>query len=165
MAIFSFVTGYVCALKPLKLARANEPNKALASVSRSAFRRLPRLWLPATIATVIAWLLCEMGAFEVANHCDSGWMVWSSPDRQGALRPALWSLMTELKRTWTEGQNQYDGIQWTLPYFLKGSMQVYVFVVATVTLSRKWRMLASFCVWVYFWMSSECRLSRNLIDP
>src|SRR4051812_4233029 len=56
--IFAFLTGFVCALKPLKLGRnRHQQGEALMAVAKSAFRRPPRLVLPAAIATFISFCL------------------------------------------------------------------------------------------------------------
>merc|ERR1712093_268104 len=53
VTIFSLVTGYVCALKPLRQCRAGQQEAMFSGLARSAFRRVPRLILPTTMATTL----------------------------------------------------------------------------------------------------------------
>ncbi len=80
VTIFSLVTGYVCALKPIRQIRAGNPDHAFKSVARSAFRRVPRLILPTTLATTLISFFCQFGVFEVGNRVDSWWVNYTSPN-------------------------------------------------------------------------------------
>jgi len=53
VTIFSLVTGYVCALKPIRQCRNGDQQAAFTGIAKSAFRRVPRLMLPTTIATTL----------------------------------------------------------------------------------------------------------------
>jgi hypothetical protein len=164
VTIFAFVTGYVCALKPIRLCLQGNQEAALASVGRSALRRVPRLVLPAALATTGVWLLAQLGVFGVAKRCDSWWAGATSPDATPHLGEAVKSLIDNVVSTWTQGKNEYDGNQWTLLPLLKGSMWVYVFMVATAFTQQKYRMLASFGMWLYFFIGSDCQLSHRIPD-
>ena len=39
-------------------------------MSRSAIRRVPRLFLPVAIIILLSGIATQLGAFETANHCD-----------------------------------------------------------------------------------------------
>lgn len=157
MAIFAFVTGYVCALKPIRLCRQGQHEAALAAVGRSALRRFPRLFLPATAATGLAWLAAQMGLFAVARAQDSWWIAAGAPERSGNVGAAVYHLVFNLVTTWTWGTNRYDANQWTLLPLVKGSMYVYAFMVATAYVKPRYRMLASLGLWVYFFCASDCK--------
>lgn len=163
VTIFAFVTGYVCALKPIKLYKAGNQEAALISISKSALRRFPRLFLPAAAATVVSFVVCEMGLFTIAKNTDSWWVDVNSPVRTpwvvGAVRKLLYNIVT----TWTKKENNYDQNQWTLLPLLTGSMWVYAFIVATAYVKPRFRMLASLGLWVYFWCSSDCESSDSIL--
>ncbi|KAJ0117382.1 cyltransferase family protein [Diaporthe amygdali] len=155
VTIFAFVTGYVCALKPIKLCRQGNQEAAFVSVSKSALRRTPRLFLPAAAATAVSWLLAEMGLYAVAKHQDSWWIDVQSPNRIAYLGEALGNLIYCIVTTWTRAVNDYDNNQWTLLPLLKGSMWVYSFMVATAYVKPRYRTMASFGLWVYFYCASD----------
>lgn len=157
MTIFAFVTGYVCALKPIKLCRQGNQEAAFASISKSALRRIPRLVLPAAAATAVSWLMAEMGLYAVAKHQDSWWIDVQSPNRIAYLGEALGNLVYCIVTTWTRAGNDYDNSQWTLLPLLKGSMWVYSFMVATAYVKPRYRIMASFGFWVYFYCASDCK--------
>ncbi|KAI1002075.1 hypothetical protein K3495_g6130 [Podosphaera aphanis] len=155
VSIFALVTGYVCALKPLRQIRSGDPDAAFNSISRSAFRRIPRLTLPTTIATVIIWFLCQFGVFDVANHVESKWLNYSSPLPTPHAGAAFCDLVYNLVTTWTKELNMYDINQWTLFPLLKGSMLVYVTLVSTAYCRSKYRMMIELGLSVYFYLAND----------
>jgi hypothetical protein len=157
VAIFAFVTGYVCALKPIKLSRQGNQEAAFASMAKSALRRVPRLVIPTALATCIIWVMAQLGLFLVAKRSDSWWSGATAPDQVPHLGDALYSLVHNIIRTWTHGANAYDGNQWTLLPLLKGSLWVYVFILATAYLRPRYRMMASLTMFMYFWAASDCK--------
>lgn len=157
MTIFAFVTGYVCALKPIKLFKDGNHEAALNSVSKSALRRFPRLFLPAAAATVASFSMCQMGLYTIAKAQDSWWVDANSPIRTPQVGQAIARLFYNILTTWTRMENNYDQNQWTLLPLLKGSIWVYTFIVATAYVKPRYRMLASFGLWVYFWCCSDCK--------
>lgn len=156
VTIFAFVTGYVCALKPIKLYKAGNHEAALISISKSALRRFPRLFLPAAAATFVSFAMCEMGLYTIAKSQDSWWVDLNSPVRTPWVGQAVERLVYNIVTTWTRMENIYDQNQWTLLPLLKGSIWVYAFIVATAFVKPRYRMLASFGLWVYFWFCSDC---------
>jgi peptidoglycan/LPS O-acetylase OafA/YrhL len=80
VTIFFVISGYVCAMKPLKLSRAGKPDEARKAIASAAFRRILRLGAPATLATCISWTMDRLGAFNLAKSFpDSLWIVRFSP--------------------------------------------------------------------------------------
>jgi hypothetical protein len=165
VAIFSFVTGYVCALKPIKQCRQGNQDAAFNSMSRSALRRVPRLVLPAAIATCFIWVMCQFGLFIVAKRCDSWWAGATAPDRVSHLGGALRTLVYNIITTWTRGHNAYDGNQWTMFPLLKGSFMVYIFILATSYMQPRFRMLGSMAMFFFFWGSADCRFPKIPQNP
>ena len=76
------MSGYVCAMKPLKLARAGKPEEARKNIGSSAFRRILRLGAPATLATAMSWFLCQVGAFRLSRSLPPYvWLHFYSPEQ------------------------------------------------------------------------------------
>ncbi|KAL4965435.1 uncharacterized protein BDV14DRAFT_199841 [Aspergillus stella-maris] len=73
VTIFAFMTGHVCALRPVKLSRNGNMLGAFTAVGKSAFRRPPRLILPATLALIISWAMAQRGALIAVKHSDCWW--------------------------------------------------------------------------------------------
>lgn len=161
VAIFSLVTGYVCALKPIRQYREGNQTAAFRGIAKSAFRRVPRLVLPATLATILIWLLCQFRAFEIANSAEGQWLRDSSPNTSLGLGPAILDLMRALSETWTRLYNVYDINQWTLLPLLKGAMLVYVMLFATAYCKPVYRMLVSLFLCVYFFITNDGKLPMN----
>ncbi|CAK7213322.1 hypothetical protein SBRCBS47491_001766 [Sporothrix bragantina] len=149
------VTGYVCALKPLRLSRQGQQDVALKSMGKSALRRSPRLILPATIATFLTWLACELGAYHTAAHCDSWWIKETGPKPIANFWHAVRSLINNVIGTFTYGGNQYDANQWTMLPLLLGSFWVYMFILATAYVRPRYRMMLSMCMWLYFILAND----------
>lgn len=162
VTIFSFVTGYVCALKPIKLYRQNNQDLAYTSVAKSALRRVPRLVIPCSLATVIIWIMANLGMFLVAKQSDCWWCGKTAPDRQANAFLSVKHLVQNIISTWTRGQNAYDGNQWTLLPLLKGSMEVYTFIVATSYIQPQFRMVLSLMMYAYFWMAADCMFPPSI---
>lgn len=137
--------------------RAGNPEAALSSVAKSAFRRVPRLVLPTSIATLGIWIFCQLGLFTISHRTTSWWVGATSPKRAESFGQAIWDLVYNEIRTWTHGQNMYDGNQWTLWPLLKGSCIVYVALFATVYVRTRYRMMASLGLFVYYYAASDCK--------
>ncbi|KUI56385.1 hypothetical protein VP1G_03666 [Cytospora mali] len=138
VTIFAFVTGYVCALKPIKLCRQGNQEAALASISKSALRRIPRLVLPAAAATAVSWVMAEMGLYAVAKHQDSWWIDVQSSRRIPYLGEAFGNLVYNVVTTWTRSTNEYDNNQWTLLPLLKGSIWLCLIFLAAFGMQFFW---------------------------
>ena len=67
VCIFFLLSGYLCAIKPLRLLRAGNPDEARRAIASGALRRLVRLGIPATLATTFSWFLTQIGAFTVST--------------------------------------------------------------------------------------------------
>ncbi|AEO68731.1 uncharacterized protein THITE_2170822 [Thermothielavioides terrestris NRRL 8126] len=151
--IFAFLTGFVCAYKPLKLAyqQGNAP-AALKSVARSAFRRPPRLVLPALIATFISFVLSVLGGYKTANRCDNYWVRFDAPD-DIPFADNVRRLFASALTTWTNTENQYDRHQWAMRPLLIGAFQVYIVLAATIGMRFKYRMLVHVLLITYWLMN------------
>lgn len=165
--IFAFLTGFVCAYKPLKLAyqQGNAP-AALQSIARSAFRRPPRLVLPAVIATFISFVLTCSGAYKTATRVDSFWVRFDAPDPVATFGEEVQRLFQTTLTTWTNTENIYDRHQWAMRPLLIGAFQVYVALAATVGMRFKYRILVHLLLLSY-WLLNTAPMtgSSSYIHP
>ena len=150
VTIFAFLTGYVCALKPLKQSRAGNKNGAFSTIAKSAFRRPPRLIFPATIAMIISWTIAQFGGFIVANRSDCWWCRYASPELEPTLYDEVIRLFKNFLTTWTTGYMAYDDHQWALLPLLLGSMLVYILLFATMYCKFRYRFLIYVGMILYF---------------
>lgn len=155
VAIFALVTGYINSLGPLKKSRAGNADAALTGIARSAFRRFGRFMIPAIVATLISWLACQFGAYKIAHIADSQWIRDTSPRDSTSFAGAVYDLFTSLVKTWVDGGNDYDKIQWTLTYLLKGSMMTYLSLLALIYVKPRWRMLILVGMFLFKWRSGD----------
>lgn len=135
--------------------RDGNPERALTTVAKSAFRRVPRLVLPTIIITVIAWFLCQLGAFQVAKHTDSYYIRESSPVKSANVKVALFDLQRNLINTWITGHDDYDDHQWTMLPLLRGSMLVFIVLFATAYMHNRYRLMAAAGLYVYYYVSAD----------
>ncbi|KAJ6109938.1 hypothetical protein N7486_002173 [Penicillium sp. IBT 16267x] len=150
VTIFAFLTGYVCALKPMKQARNGDHLGSFTSVAKSAWRRPPRLIFPATIALVISWVMAQCGAFIAANRSDCWWCRYASPDLEDSLWKEFIRLFENFLSVWTTGYMAYDDHQWALLPLLKASMLVYVMICAVQFVKFRWRLGIYLGMLLYF---------------
>ncbi|OJJ79592.1 acyltransferase family protein [Aspergillus glaucus CBS 516.65] len=153
VTIFAFLTGYVCALKPLKQSRNGDILGSFTSIAKSAFRRPPRLILPATIAMVISWTLAQFDGYLTALRSDCWWCRYAAPK----VKETLWEEVIELGRNflsvWTNGFMAYDDHQWALLPLLLASMLIYGTLVATMFVRWRWRVGVYLGLFLYFHQS------------
>ncbi|RKU47786.1 hypothetical protein DL546_006687 [Coniochaeta pulveracea] len=154
--IFAFLTGFVCAYKPLKLAyqQSNQP-AALQSVARSAFRRPPRLILPAVIATLISFLIACLGGYKTANRVDAFWVRFDAPEPVAGLGEEVRRLFHTTLSTWTNGENLYDRHQWAMRPLLIGAFQVYVVLAATIGMRFRYRIVVHLLLLSYWLLNTS----------
>lgn len=81
VAMFLILTGFTAAHKSLGYARAGQFEKAYSSIAVSSFRRIPRLFFPATVAAILSWAVCNLGGYETARTGDAWWMIALTPTR------------------------------------------------------------------------------------
>ncbi|KAJ6107588.1 hypothetical protein N7523_008911 [Penicillium sp. IBT 18751x] len=154
VTIFAFLTGYVCALKPIKQSRSGDTAASFTTVAKSAFRRPPRLIFPATIAMIISWVIAQFGGFIVANRSDCWWCRYAAPDLEDSLWKEIIRLGQNFLSTWTTGYMAYDDHQWALLPLLKASMLVYILLVATMFMKVRYRVMVYIGMMLYFYQDA-----------
>jgi hypothetical protein len=153
--MFAFLTGYVCAIKPLRQAKSGNIPAALMTLGKSAFRRPPRLIMPATIALVLAWAFAQIGAFEVAHRSDSHWFRRSVPQNIGGLSTEIPRLIANFQTSWSGGNNEYDDHQWALLPLLQGAFLIYVLLFATIFMKFRMRLFTCTVLFLWYWMRTS----------
>lgn len=83
ISLFFILSGYVCAIKPVRLSNAGQVDEARRVIASSAFRRCLRIGIPATFLTVFVWALAQMGAFTLAPvvELEGMWLERTTPKR------------------------------------------------------------------------------------
>ena len=157
LSFFFLLTGFVNSLGFLKLVRAGNQNVALQRLAKSAYRRIGRLVLPATVATTVSWVLCQFGAYRLAREGDVNWFRDISPRQSPTLSAGIWDLLRSLFTTWSEASNDYDKVQWNLFFLLKASMVVYIILLMTTYITPRSRKICILIYYMYGWTSGDCK--------
>ncbi|KIW19651.1 hypothetical protein PV08_00225 [Exophiala spinifera] len=153
--------GFVNALAPLRLARSGQVDKTLSKLASSSFSRIFRLVLPATVATIISWVICNMGLYTTAEMSDAFWLHSTAPSPSPNWLQAVPDLLRGISATWAFGQqNPYDQPQWALIYLLQGSFMIISALFLTAHMTPAWRTatLSALIFWSLNW-------SRLIGDP
>lgn len=161
VAIFFIITGFVNSLTPLREARADNIAASLKNLSRSTFIRSGRLVLPTSIATIVSFLFCQLGAYKMAARIDAPWISWGAlfPDELGV---ALDKLCRALVLFWSNGAHAYDGVYWTLRWFLTGSFQVYLALLAMAFVTKRSSYFITLFLYFYAWYTGDCKCTVSL---
>lgn len=166
VALFFVVSGLVNSLGPIRCARAGDQSATLRRLARATLGRAGRLVLPASVATVVAWLLAQTGAFGLATRADAPWisgLADSVPGVPPDQRPswtwadAICSLVKALILPWGgSGFTQYDRTHWTMVYFLMGSLRVYTTLLALSLLHKRAWYIVNIFLYVFAWITGDC---------
>jgi hypothetical protein len=165
VAIFVVLLGFVNALKPLQLARRGATSDALAALSTGAFRRIGRLVVPAALVTILSWLLCQVGVFQFGRRVDAYWLRTTSPEPSPSVGAALADLVRQVGGTWMYGENVYDQPQWALLSLLRGSLYVFMTLLALVHTTPLFRVCAQLVLYAYSWATLDgmCTITKNIM--
>ncbi|KAK5049500.1 hypothetical protein LTR84_004429 [Exophiala bonariae] len=142
VVIFFVISGYVLSVRMLKMIRARNSAQLLGSLASATFRRWLRLYAPTAFATLLLALAMQMG--------------WSSHEelRQPTLYQQLshWVMDTiyasdpfhNIMGWWVDPvyRTEYLFQMWTIPIEFRGSMALFLFVLACCKLSTRGRMIA-----------------------
>jgi hypothetical protein len=92
--------GFVNGLKPLQLARSGQVDEALQKLASSSFSRIFRLVLPATVATIVSWFMCNLGLYKTSKQSNAFWLRTNTPEPSPDPVGAVMDLMYGLRSTW-----------------------------------------------------------------
>ncbi|KAF1809003.1 hypothetical protein P152DRAFT_172989 [Eremomyces bilateralis CBS 781.70] len=162
VALFFLITGYVNTLGPLVKAKAAGVDVAFSGLSKNALKRPAQLILPAFFATLISWGLANVGAYKMGKHIDATWIRQGYHAPGTSISSAIYSLFHAEASTWTEGWNEYDGIQWAMIVLLEGSMIVYLTLLATLPVTPKARRVGFLAVYFYGWIAGTAQKTMNV---
>ncbi|KAJ5135572.1 uncharacterized protein N7515_004850 [Penicillium bovifimosum] len=162
VAIFVVLLGFVNALKPLQLARRGATSDALAVLSSGSFRRIGRLIVPATLVTFLTWLLCQVGVFQFGRRVDAYWLRTTSPEPSLSFGTAIADLVRQTAGTWMYGENAYDQPQWALLSLHRGSLYVFMTLMALVNTTPLFRVCAQLFLYAYSWATLDGTVGINV---
>ena len=94
LPLFFILAGYVCAMKPIRLANAGLPDDARKHIASSGLRRVIRIGVPAAFGTVIAWAVTEAHLFTFVPYVElpGMWLAWGTPKPSGGFIAAVKNL-------------------------------------------------------------------------
>lgn len=157
VAIFFVLLGFVNSLKTIQQSRAREFNAALTSLASSSFKRTGRLVFPAATVTVLAWFVCQLGFNRLALSSEAYWMRITSSEPSPTWVVAIDDLIRAIISTWFFAENPYDQPQWALVYLFKGSLYVFMVLLATNRTTPRFRFLVYAILYIWSWSIGECR--------
>ena len=118
----------------------DDADAALSMLASSSFRKTGRLIFPAAAVTILAWFVCQLGAFRLALISDAYWLWSTSPEQSDTWASSVLDLGRELVYTWFFFNNKYDQPQWALQFLFKASMMVFVVLLVTVRTTPRFRL-------------------------
>ncbi|KAL1998898.1 hypothetical protein VTN02DRAFT_5402 [Thermoascus thermophilus] len=110
----------------------------------------------------MAWLACQLGAFQLARRTDAYWLRETSPRPSPSWPVALWDLVRQLLSTWFYGENAYDQPQWALLPLFKASLYVFMTLLATVNTTPRFRLLAEAILYLWSWAIGDGLVGLNV---
>lgn len=164
VALFFLITGYVNSFSTRKHIRNGDTSFALLNLSKSTFTRTGRLVAPTNAALFMGWIVCQLHGYRLAAQTDSFWI------RVGAVPPgptfgsAIWGLLQNLTLFWHGGVGLYDHTYWTIPFFVKGSMLVYLTLLGTTLTQPRYTKLIIIFLYLFAWSGGqgECRIRSSM---
>ncbi|KAJ5128579.1 hypothetical protein N7448_002296 [Penicillium atrosanguineum] len=163
VALFFLLTGYVNSFNSRKHIRNGDAAFALQSLARSTLTRTGRLVMPTTAAVLMVWLICQLNGFRVASQVDAGWIRGSGTTTSGpTFFGAIDGLLRNLILFWHNGVTDYDHTYWTIPFFLKGSMLVYITLLGTTYTQPRHTKLILISLYFFAWSGGQALMEMNI---
>lgn len=156
VAVFFIITGYVNALSPIRRLANDDVAVALHNMSRSCFARTGRLVFPTSIAIILTWAAAQLGAFKMGWRIDAPWIQKGCFYDDDFLTSLYW-LGRNLTVFWRTAKSYYDGVHWSLPYFLASAFRVYVVLLVMAMVGKGSRYFIIGFLWAFAWISNDCR--------
>lgn len=155
VALFFLITGYVNSFNTRKHIRNGDASFALLNLSKNTFNRTGRLVVPTNVALFMGWVVCQLHGYRLAALTDSFWI------RVGAVPPgptfgtAVGGLLQNLTLFWHGGVGIYDHTYWTIPFFMKGSMLVYLTLLGTSLTQPRYTRLIIIFLYLFAWSGGQ----------
>ncbi|CAJ2512999.1 Uu.00g011180.m01.CDS01 [Anthostomella pinea] len=154
--VFFVISGYSLSCKPLSLLRQNRQLETHQALASSAFRRHPRLFIPAIFICLPSPIMAYMGLYESAEAMPGAAIAPMKPPRLDTLwhqfvnyGRAVMSLSDLFGATgiaWA-----YSDALWTLPIEWNSSLVIFGFLLALSRCSSRTRMVIGLGVAGYSW--------------
>ena len=131
VAIFFVLSGYVLSYKPLQLSRKHDTGLLFDKLASGLFRRAPRLFLPVVPVMIITAIFgVYYGCYGVGRPSDGG-----CSDTEATLWLQLvgtFHIFIQMLDPFTWGEFYPPGVPqlWTLPMEFRGSIVVFMLVLA-----------------------------------
>ena len=132
VAIFFVISGYVLSHKPLRLMRSQSWEQVNHTIASSAFRRLPRLYIPVMASTLATCMASYLGVFDNARAVKAKPLILTGnepcPDKFDTLSAQLrqwWGFILEQTRSGRTIPNVLDLHTWTIPVEFMSSMTLF----------------------------------------
>ncbi|EKD15317.1 uncharacterized protein L3040_001684 [Drepanopeziza brunnea f. sp. 'multigermtubi'] len=148
--IFFVISGYVLSAKPLQLSEAEEYSKFSDNVSSALFRRWLRLWMPVMATTFIYMTLAHYPGFytdDYVHKATYGEEVW-----EWCVQTKNFSFMFDMSGN---PFFPFNGHIWTIPVEFKGSIVIYLSVIALARCARNARLCCELVLIYYFLYISD----------
>lgn len=148
--VFFVISGYVLSAKPLSLIQSGDYAKFGDNVSSALFRRWLRLWMPVMATTFIYMTLAHYPGFYTDDYF-----------HKATYREEIWEWYAQTKNFSfmfdTSGNPffPYNGHVWTIPVEFKGSIAVYISVIAFSRCTRNMRLWCELALIYYFMYISD----------
>lgn len=139
----------------IKRIHNGDHEAVLSKLSRNTISRAGRLVVPTNIAICLTWLICQLHGYCISSQVDSLWIRVVSPPPGPTIQGAISGLFRNLIIFWHQGESLYERTYWTIPFFVKGSMMVYLTLLATTFTKpeyTKWVLVFLFC---YAWSGGQ----------
>ncbi|KAF3492268.1 uncharacterized protein GIQ15_01785 [Arthroderma uncinatum] len=162
VSVFLVLLGFVNSLKAIQLIRSGCVQEAVSTLSIGAFRRTGRLMLPATAATFISFICCEIGLYGLARRSDAYWIMTTAATPSTSVFQAIKSVSWEMVAVWIVGENKYDQPQWALAHLFKGSFFIYMVLLATANATPAFRLTALTILYAWGWIAGDTIVRPNI---
>ncbi|WEW59794.1 hypothetical protein PRK78_005274 [Emydomyces testavorans] len=162
VALFFLVTGFVNSMGAMRHFANGNHATALPNLARSAFTRSARLILPTNAAAFTAWLVCQLGGFNLALAADSDWIRSVAKVPSPTAWHAITALFQNMTLFWHNGSGTYDPTHWAIVFFLRGSMRIYLTLLATSLVKTKWRIVIIVLLYLFSWWTGDYIVGINI---
>ncbi|CAI7631232.1 unnamed protein product [Penicillium pancosmium] len=162
LALFFIITGYVNSFRAIKETREGDMEGVLTNISRNTIGRIGKLIVPTNAAILSSWLVCQLNGHRIARVVESAWIQRVSCAPGPSFGASVEKLLRNLTLFWHDGQSPYDGTYWTIPFFLQGSMIVYLTLLATTFARPRYTKGIIIFLYLYSWAGGQSLVETNI---
>ncbi|KAF2211909.1 hypothetical protein CERZMDRAFT_3791, partial [Cercospora zeae-maydis SCOH1-5] len=149
VTLFFAISGYVLSHGFLKTMRERQADKAFSRLASLAVRRWIRLYLPATITTILSCVAAYWGAFDAGRRFQRTALLTGTPEEHPPRKMSWEGQWADYCAMWWRWSNpfdwdfhweNYDPHTWTIPAEFRCSMVLFVMLLAGAGLKQRWRL-------------------------